>query len=102
MATGKIPETKAMVEVWLNQDGLAKALDISVNRVIKAVGRNVRLYQETKRLLSPTGLSKAYLLESLVVAVVHDIADRYPASKAKETFRGLPKSVFPPIFITRL
>lgn len=88
--------------MWLSPDGLAKALDISVNRVRKAVERNIWLYRKTKRLLSPTGLSKAYLSEFFAVAVVHDIAGRYPPSKAKGISKGLPKFIFPLVFITRI
>ena len=59
-----------MTDIWLSQDGLAQALGISINRLRKAVERHRGLYRDTRKLNSPTGITKAYPTESLAGAVV--------------------------------
>lgn len=102
ITTGGIPEKRQMTSMWLSQDGLAEALGISINRVRKAVERQIGLYQDTRKLNSPVGITKAYLTESLVGAVVRDIAGRYPrCPRAIEAAKVIPRVFEPPVNFIR-
>lgn len=102
MATRQIPPKRMMTAIWLSQDGLAQALGISINRVRKAVERQIGIYQDTRKLNSPTGITKAYLSESLAGAVVRDIAGRYPkCPRAIEAAKVIPRVFEPPVIFRR-
>lgn len=102
MATRKIPEKRLMTALWFSQDGLAQALGISINRLRKAVERQIGIYQDTRKLNNPAGITKAYLTESLAGAVVRDIAGRYPkCPRAIEAAKVIPSVFEPPVSFRR-
>ena len=102
MATREIPQKRLMTAIWLSQDGLAQALGISINRLRKAVERHRGLYRDTRKLNNPTGITKAYLTESLAGAVVRDIAGRYPkCPRALEAAKVIPRVFEPPVSFIR-